>query len=322
MHLLRHCAACAMASVARAFCATTAHDLTPRPLPAVDATLPPPPLAGPRRRIALFVDVDGTLLDFAERPGRRSSSIVAAGDCCGALSRRGSTARSRRSAAVRCARSMRLLGFRRRGRRPARRRAAPRRRRRARGAAHAPPESREAARARAARWLRRAGRVRRRPRRTRSRCTTAARRTPAERGARRRARPAARGRRRVTMLQRGNHVVELKPAGIDKGGAIAALMRSAPFAGRMPWMLGDDLTDEHAFAAGATRWAASASSSAASADRRALCAGGPARGARVARRAGRIARRRGSRHRAMSTTPADRADARSRRRSATAASAR
>lgn len=49
------------------------------------------------------------------------------------------------------------------------------------------------------------------------------------------------------VLQPGNHVIELKPAGVDKGGAVAVLMRSAPFAGRTPWVLGDDLTDEHAF---------------------------------------------------------------------------
>ncbi|MGH8213611.1 MAG: trehalose-phosphatase, partial [Rhodanobacteraceae bacterium] len=48
-------------------------------------------------------------------------------------------------------------------------------------------------------------------------------------------------------LQHGNHVVELKPAGFDKGCALAALMQNAPFRGRQPWMLGDDLTDEHAF---------------------------------------------------------------------------
>lgn len=48
-------------------------------------------------------------------------------------------------------------------------------------------------------------------------------------------------------LQHGNHVVELKPAGADKGRALAALLASGPFAGRQPWMLGDDLTDEHAF---------------------------------------------------------------------------
>jgi trehalose 6-phosphate phosphatase len=49
-------------------------------------------------------------------------------------------------------------------------------------------------------------------------------------------------------LQRGDHVVELKPAGVDKGRALAALLRESPFRGRSPWMLGDDLTDEHAFA--------------------------------------------------------------------------
>ena len=48
-------------------------------------------------------------------------------------------------------------------------------------------------------------------------------------------------------LQHGNHVVELKPAGTDKGRALAALLASEPFRGRQPWMLGDDLTDEHAF---------------------------------------------------------------------------
>jgi trehalose 6-phosphate phosphatase len=48
-------------------------------------------------------------------------------------------------------------------------------------------------------------------------------------------------------LQRGDHVFELKPAGVDKGRALAALMQEAPFRGRTPWMLGDDLTDEHAF---------------------------------------------------------------------------
>lgn len=48
-------------------------------------------------------------------------------------------------------------------------------------------------------------------------------------------------------LQHGNHVIELKPAGTDKGRALAMLMDSAPFRGRQPWMLGDDLTDEHAF---------------------------------------------------------------------------
>jgi trehalose 6-phosphate phosphatase len=45
----------------------------------------------------------------------------------------------------------------------------------------------------------------------------------------------------------GYAVVELKPAGATKGTALAALMREAPFAGRLPWVFGDDFTDEHAF---------------------------------------------------------------------------
>ena len=49
------------------------------------------------------------------------------------------------------------------------------------------------------------------------------------------------------VLQRGDHVFELKPAGVDKGRALAALMREPPLRGRRPWMLGDDLTDEDAF---------------------------------------------------------------------------
>ena len=50
-------------------------------------------------------------------------------------------------------------------------------------------------------------------------------------------------------LQHGDCVVELRGAGADKGDALARLMQEAPFAGRTPWMIGDDLTDEHAFAA-------------------------------------------------------------------------
>jgi trehalose 6-phosphate phosphatase len=34
---------------------------------------------------------------------------------------------------------------------------------------------------------------------------------------------------------------------VVKGLALAALMQEAPFRGRTPWMLGVDLTDEHAF---------------------------------------------------------------------------
>lgn len=48
-------------------------------------------------------------------------------------------------------------------------------------------------------------------------------------------------------LQHGDHVIELKPAGTDKGRAFDALAAMPPFRGRRPWMLGDDLTDEDAF---------------------------------------------------------------------------
>ncbi|HJP98475.1 MAG TPA: trehalose-phosphatase [Rhodanobacteraceae bacterium] len=49
------------------------------------------------------------------------------------------------------------------------------------------------------------------------------------------------------VVQHGDQVVELKPAGVDKGRALDRLMQVAPFRGRRPWMLGDDLTDEDAF---------------------------------------------------------------------------
>lgn len=48
-------------------------------------------------------------------------------------------------------------------------------------------------------------------------------------------------------LQHGNHVVELRPASADKGDAIAAFLDEPPFRGRLPVFAGDDLTDEHGF---------------------------------------------------------------------------
>lgn len=50
-------------------------------------------------------------------------------------------------------------------------------------------------------------------------------------------------------VQEGKMVVELKPAVVDKGTAIAALLRIPPFEGRVPVFFGDDLTDELGFEA-------------------------------------------------------------------------
>ena len=50
-------------------------------------------------------------------------------------------------------------------------------------------------------------------------------------------------------FQHGKMVIELKPAGTDKGTALRSLMRQTPFAGRNPVMVGDDTTDEDAMLA-------------------------------------------------------------------------
>jgi trehalose 6-phosphate phosphatase len=50
-------------------------------------------------------------------------------------------------------------------------------------------------------------------------------------------------------LQEGKMVLELKPAGKDKGTAIIEFMNEVPFHGRIPVFVGDDATDEHGFTA-------------------------------------------------------------------------
>jgi trehalose 6-phosphate phosphatase len=50
-------------------------------------------------------------------------------------------------------------------------------------------------------------------------------------------------------LQPGKGILEIKPDGRDKGTAILEYMDEPPFAGRLPVFVGDDLTDEYGFVA-------------------------------------------------------------------------
>ncbi len=52
-----------------------------------------------------------------------------------------------------------------------------------------------------------------------------------------------------TEVLPGKAMFEVKRPGINKGDGVRALMRHAPFAGRMPVFIGDDVTDAAAFAA-------------------------------------------------------------------------
>jgi trehalose 6-phosphate phosphatase len=53
---------------------------------------------------------------------------------------------------------------------------------------------------------------------------------------------------RQFCIQRGKYVVEIRPAGKNKGVGILEFMKERPFRGRIAVFVGDDATDEHGFA--------------------------------------------------------------------------
>jgi trehalose 6-phosphate phosphatase len=66
---------------------------------------------------------------------------------------------------------------------------------------------------------------------------------------RREARTIARELGSDTVVLEGRMVIELRPAGATKADAIRSFLAEAPFAGRTPIFMGDDLTDEPGLAA-------------------------------------------------------------------------
>lgn len=50
------------------------------------------------------------------------------------------------------------------------------------------------------------------------------------------------------VIQEGKCVIEAKPAGVDKGVAVAEYLAEPPFSGRRPVFIGDDRSDENGFA--------------------------------------------------------------------------
>lgn len=205
--------------------------------------LPPPPLPDAGARWAIFLDVDGTLLDFADdplavRPGATLLALLRAlhqalGGALALVSGRELADLDRLFAASHWA-AAGLHGLQLRHADGS-----------CRQVAVAPAEQahmRDAARALAARFD--GVQVEDKHAAVALHC----RRAPAQLPALHQAAVALMAQLPGYELQPGDLVLEFKPSGMDKGHAVLELLQRAPFAGRLPVYLGDDLTDEHAFA--------------------------------------------------------------------------